>query len=180
MKWVFGRGVRLVATTLLLLSVVACADDANLSAVSNATVHSIEAITLDVYKSQSCRCCNKWIKHIEGVGLQATAHHPTNLNAIKATHQIAPRYQSCHTAVSKEGYVFEGHIPGPIIQRFLANPPPKAIGLAVPGMPLGSPGMEMGNRKDDYDVLLLTKDGNAEVYDHISAMRSVDSKAIGG
>ena len=180
MNWIFRRGVRLAPITLLLLSVVAYTDDANLATVSNSAVHSIEAATLDVYKSQSCGCCNKWIKHIEGVGLQATTHHPTNLNAIKATHHIAPRYQSCHTAVSKEGYVFEGHIPGPIIQRFLAKPPPNAIGLAVPGMPLGSPGMEMGNREDDYDVLLLTKDGNAEVYEHISALRSADSKAIGG
>ena len=180
MKWVFGRGVRLAPTTLLLLSVVACADDANLDAVSNSTVHSAETVTLDVYKSQSCGCCNKWIKHIEGVGLEATAHHPANLNAIKANHHIAPRYRSCHTAVSKEGYVFEGHIPGLIVQRFLAKPPPNSIGLAVPGMPLGSPGMEMGDRKDDYDVLSLTKDGNAAVYEHISAMRAVDGKAIGG
>ena len=90
-----------------------------------------------------------------------------NLNKLKSDKGISPRYQSCHTAVSKDGYVFEGHIPADIIQRFLANPPPNAIGLAVPGMPAGSPGMEMGSRHDEYDVFLLSKDGGDVVYEHI-------------
>ena len=98
-------------------------------------------------------------------------HHPADLNKIKADKGIAPRYQSCHTAVSSDGYVFEGHIPGHIIQQFLADPPKDVIGLAVPGMPAGSPGMEVGDRRDEYDVLLLSKDGSHTVYEHVNGKR---------
>lgn len=123
------------------------------------------AITLDVYKSETCSCCEKWISHLESEGFHATAHHPDDLTAEKAKRGIAPRYHSCHTAVSAEGYVFEGHIPALVIQRFLTEKPKGAIGLAVPGMPMGSPGM--GNHLDPYDVLLLKADGSSSVYTKI-------------
>ena len=87
-----------------------------------------------------------------------------NLQEIKEQHSIKPKYQSCHTAVSEEGYVFEGHIPSKFIKQFLSNPEADAIGLAVPGMPLGSPGMEVQGRFMPYDVLVLFKDGSSEVY----------------
>jgi len=83
--------------------------------------------------------------------------------------RFAPRYQSCHTAVSSHGYVFEGHVPARHIKAFLANPPADAIGLAVPGMPLGSPGMEVGSRFDPYEVLLLKKDGSSEVFARVDS-----------
>ena len=165
MKWVV-RSIRWFATTtLLLVSVVACSDNENLTTASNSITSEI--VSLDVYKSRTCGCCKKWISHIEDFGFESEVHHPANLNKIKADKGIEPRYQSCHTAVSSDGYVFEGHIPADIIQRFLANPPPNAIGLAVPGMPAGSPGMEMGSRHDEYDVFLLSKDGGDVVYEHI-------------
>lgn len=125
------------------------------------------AIHLDVYKSETCMCCEKWITHLESRGFHTVAHHPADLNQEKAKRGIAPRYHSCHTAVSTDGYVFEGHIPASIIQRFLTEKPKGAIGLAVPGMPMGSPGMEIGNRFDPYDVLLLKADGSSSVYAHI-------------
>ncbi len=109
---------------------------------------------------------------MQASGFDAEAHHPADLNKVKSANGIAPRYQSCHTAISADGYVFEGHIPAPTIERFLAEKPQDVIGLAVPGMPVGSPGMEMGNRHDDYDVLLLKKDGSVEIYEHISAKHS--------
>ncbi|WP_374972436.1 DUF411 domain-containing protein [Spongiibacter marinus] len=111
------------------------------------------------------------MSHIEEFGFESEVNHPANLNKIKSDKGIAPPYQSCHTAVTNDGYVFEGHVPGPVIQRFLAAPPKDAIGLAVPGMPEGSPGMEVGNRFDPYDVLLLKKNGSYEVYQHIAAQR---------
>ncbi|BFM18869.1 DUF411 domain-containing protein (plasmid) [Maricurvus nonylphenolicus] len=166
MKWVVRSVGWIAATTLLLSSVVACSDKASLTTASSSV--SGEAISLDVYKSRTCGCCKKWVSHIEEFGFESEVHHPTNLNKIKSDKGIAPRYQSCHTAVTNDGYVFEGHIPGPVIQRFLAAPPEDAIGLAVPGMPVGSPGMEVGDRFDPYDVLLLKKDGSSEVYQHIS------------
>jgi len=87
-----------------------------------------------------------------------------NLQKVKEQHSIKPKYQSCHTAVSQDGYVFEGHIPSKFIKQFLANPEADAIGLAVPGMPLGSPGMEVEGRFMPYDVLVLYKDGSSKVY----------------
>ena len=119
---------------------------------------------LVVYKSPTCGCCEEWIHHLESSGFSAEIKHPADLNQVKSEYRISPAYQSCHTAISEEGYVFEGHIPAKHIRQFLGNPPTNAIGLAVPGMPPGSPGMEMGDRFSPYQVLLLKKDGSHEVY----------------
>ena len=127
-------------------------------------------VQLEVYKSPACGCCEEWISHLQSHGLKSTIHHPDDLNAIKNRYRISPQYQSCHTAVSPDGYVFEGHIPAPVITRFLAEKPEGAIGLAVPGMPVGSPGMEMGERFTPYDVLLLKSDGSSEVYIRITSL----------
>ncbi len=123
---------------------------------------------LKVYKSPDCGCCVKWIEHMEQQGVLAQALHPVNMAAVKQHYGIKPAYRSCHTAVSEQGYVFEGHVPARLVQQFLAAPPAGAIGLTVPGMPVGSPGMEMGTRFDPYQVLLLKQDGSAEVYATIS------------
>ncbi|WP_339674261.1 DUF411 domain-containing protein [Dasania marina] len=154
-----------------LLGLVACVDTEK----DNKSPPLVETTAIQVFKSPSCRCCSKWVKHIENTGFSAAISNTRNLNAIKLKHGIAPRYQSCHTAVA-EGYVFEGHIPAHVMQRFLAEKPENAIGLSVPGMPIGSPGMEMKDRHDDYEVLLLTKDGEAEVYEYIISVESHNGK----
>ena len=119
---------------------------------------------LTVYKSPTCGCCEKWVTHMEEAGFSAVSRHPDNLNALKQQLGIKPGMHSCHTAVSTDGYVFEGHIPARYVQAFLANPPVDAIGLSVPAMPVGSPGMEVGDRFMPYQVLLLKQDGGTEVY----------------
>ena len=86
---------------------------------------------------------NYGIEHAEGYGFDSEIFHPRNLNGIKDEYGIPPRYRSCHTAVSPDGYVFEGHIPAKIVREFLESPPEDAIGLTVPAMPVGSPGMEV-------------------------------------
>ncbi|MAC33758.1 DUF411 domain-containing protein [Parahaliea mediterranea] len=129
---------------------------------SGSDSYGVEKFT--VYKQPTCDCCKKWMSRLEKAGFDTTARHPSDLNAIKEGYQIEPRHQSCHTAVSSQGYVFEGHVPARYIREFLANPPHNAIGLAVPGMPLGSPGMEVGDRFTPYQVLLLKKDGSSEVF----------------
>jgi hypothetical protein len=126
------------------------------------------AAQMDVFKSASCGCCKKWIEHIEKSGFEVNARNRVNMNTIKREFDIAPQNQSCHTAIY-EGYVFEGHVPAEVILRFIEEPPDDAIGLAVPGMPAGSPGMEMGERFDEYDVLVLKSDGSSEIYAHIEA-----------
>jgi len=122
---------------------------------------------LTVYKSPTCGCCEDWIIHMEGEGFEAAIEHPSRMATVKAQLGIAPEYASCHTGVSKEGYIFEGHVPAKLVRQFLNSPPENALGLAVPRMPVGSPGMEMGERFDPYDVLLLKTDGSSEIYARI-------------
>jgi len=152
---------------MFIVGLTACSDDTNAEPKKVAAVESTKLVQLDVFKSPSCSCCGRWVNHIESNGFDTATHHPSDLNNMKVKLGIAPQYQSCHTGVSKEGYVFEGHIPADVMQRFLAEKPSNALGLAVPGMPVGSPGMEMGNKRDDYDVLLLKKDGGSSVYERI-------------
>ena len=120
--------------------------------------------SLLVHKTPTCGCCKKWVKHLEANNFSTMIKDHQNLQKVKEQHSIKPKYQSCHTAVSQDGYVFEGHIPSKFIKQFLANPEADAIGLTVPGMPLGSPGMEVEGRFMPYDVLVLYKDGSSKVY----------------
>jgi len=122
----------------------------------------------DVYKSETCGCCNNWIEHMNAHGFESKIHHPTDLDGVKAELGVLPQWQSCHTAVSAQGYLFEGHVPARYIEQFLAAPPEGALGLAVPGMPMGSPGMEMGGRFTPYDVLQMNKDGTSKIYASIA------------
>ena len=120
--------------------------------------------SLLVHKTPTCGCCKKWINHLKANSFSTMIKDHQNLQKVKEHHLIKPKYQSCHTAVSQDGYVFEGHIPSKFIKQFLANPEADAIGLTVPGMPLGSPGMEVQGRFMPYDVLVLYKDGSSKVY----------------
>ena len=162
---------KLLVTGYLILLLSGTANAADNAATTEASVNSDAAPLLDVYKSPSCGCCQKWIDHAEHAGFEITAHNTNSLSQMKTKSGILPQYQSCHTGISKDGFVFEGHIPAGIVQRFLANPPEGTIGLAAPGMPMGSPGMEMGNRRDDYDVLLLNSDGSSTIYAQIIAAK---------
>ena len=120
--------------------------------------------SLLVHKTPTCGCCKKWVKHLEANSFSTMIKDHQNLQKVKEQYSIQPKYQSCHTAVSQDGYIFEGHIPSKFIKQFLANPQADAIGLSVPGMPLGSPGMEVEGRFMPYDVLVLYKDGSSKVY----------------
>lgn len=117
-----------------------------------------------VYKSPTCQCCSKWIAHMQanGYALEPKDMAQRDLTRLKASLGLKPEQASCHTATI-EGYVIEGHVPAEDVNRLLAEKP-DAIGLSVPGMPIGSPGMEMGDRKDPYEVLLIKRDGSTEVY----------------
>ena len=122
------------------------------------------AVTMDIFKSPTCGCCNDWIDHLESAEYSVNVHNMDDLRELKAEQGILPKYTSCHTALTAEGYVFEGHVPVKYIEQFLAEKPADAIGLSVPGMPVGSPGMEMDNRFQPYQVLLLKADGSHQVY----------------
>ena len=124
----------------------------------------VKRVPLTVYKTPTCGCCRLWVTHARSVlrGYEITTHDLGDLGEVKARLGVPASLQSCHTAISGP-YVFEGHVPADLIERFMAERP-KAYGLAVPGMPIGSPGMEMGPRKEPYDVLLFDKAGKTRVY----------------
>ena len=119
---------------------------------------------IEVWKSPTCGCCKDWIAHIEANGFRTRTHDNGNTDA-RARLGVDIRYGSCHTALV-DGYVIEGHVPAREIRRLLSERP-RALGLAVPAMPVGSPGMDgpaYGGRKDPYDVLLVARDGTASIY----------------
>jgi len=119
---------------------------------------------LIVHKTPTCGCCKMWVNHMEKNGFAINTQDHQSLLKIKDNLKIEPQFRSCHTAVSSEGYFFEGHIPGKYVSKFLKESNPKAIGLSVPGMPLGSPGMEVEGRFTPYDVLIHFRDGTTKVY----------------
>ncbi len=160
-----------VAGIMLLLILSACSNN-NEPDVSAVAANS--ATKLEVYKSPTCGCCKDWVDHMEDDGFQTLVHHPADLSGVKQQYGISSEHQSCHTAISEEGYVFEGHVPSELVKRFLENPPKGAAGLAVPGMPIGSPGMEMGDRVDQYSVFILYKDGRSEHFAEVKGVEVLD------
>ena len=119
---------------------------------------------MQVYKSPTCGCCAKWVEHATAAGfdVRVVDLDDAKLDAQKAKLGVTQRLQSCHTA-TVNGYVVEGHVPAADIWKMLKDKPAIA-GLAAPGMPRGSPGMEMGSTKDRYDVLSFDKSGASKVY----------------
>ncbi|WP_162063304.1 DUF411 domain-containing protein [Vibrio taketomensis] len=115
------------------------------------------------HKSPYCGCCTEWTKHMQDAGFTVKEKLHDDMNAVKQKLGVAPKLASCHTA-EIDGYVFEGHIPADDIKAFLANPPKNAKGLAVPGMPMGSPGMEYGDEKDSYAVYAYNERGQVFEY----------------
>lgn len=120
-----------------------------------------QAAEFTVHKSPWCGCCGNWIKHLEANGHSVVTKDTEDLDALKKLAGVPEPLQSCHTAMV-EGYVIEGHVPAKDIERLLAERP-KATGLAAPGMPSGSPGME-GGTPEKYDVLLFQSDGSTSIY----------------
>ncbi len=121
-----------------------------------------------VHKNASCGCCKIWVDRLREAGFQVEANDVDNLNSVKQRVGLPYGMGSCHTA-EVDGYFVEGHVPVEDIKRLLRERP-KAKGLAVPGMPAGSPGMEVASGKvDPYDVMLIAPDGSASVYAHHGA-----------
>lgn len=117
--------------------------------------------TVTVYKSATCGCCAKWVDHLKAAGFPVEVHDVADVNEYAGDAGVPVALRSCHTAIVK-GYAIEGHVPAELIKKLLVDQP-KVVGLAVPGMVMGSPGME-GNRQDPYDVVAWSKDGKTSVY----------------
>lgn len=119
-------------------------------------------VEVKVYKSPTCGCCGKWVTHLRDHGFTVEVEDVADIAAIKARHGVPGSLSSCHTALV-EGYVVEGHVPAGDIRRLLEERP-EALGIAAPGMPVGSPGMEVGDRKDPYDVVAFDRAGKSWIF----------------
>ena len=120
--------------------------------------------SIEVWKDPNCGCCNDWVRHLQNNGFAVKVNESGN-TAARNRLGVDPKFGSCHTGLVS-GYAIEGHVPAQDIKRLLKEKP-TAIGLAVPGMPVGSPGMDgpaYDDRKDPFDVLLLTQDGGSKVF----------------
>ena len=118
-------------------------------------------IAITVYKSRSCGCCTNWVRHMTAAGFDVKAIDTEDVAAVKTQMGVREQYQSCHTGLVGR-YVIEGHVPADLVKKLLKEQP-IALGLAVPGMPVGSPGMEQGP-PEHFEVMLLARDGSAKVY----------------
>lgn len=117
---------------------------------------------VDVYKNPDCGCCAAWVDHLKAAGFPVKLHNTTDTITVRKRYGIPEAFGSCHTGVVA-GFALEGHVPAADVKRLLAQKP-LAAGLSVPDMPLGSPGMEMGSRKDPFQVLLIDKAGRPSVF----------------
>lgn len=146
---------RPVSITLLLLAVAA----ATAGFVVTRSPEAAGDPRITVHKTPWCGCCNDWVDHLRADGFSVTVHEHEDLSPIRSRLDVPLALGSCHTA-EVDGYAIEGHVPAADIRRLLAERPESVRGLAVPGMPVGSPGMEMGDRKDPYDVVAFGDRGH--------------------
>ena len=149
---------RTMLASLMKASAVGCAIVAALPTVARA-----DAASLTVYKDPSCGCCTKWVEHLRAAGLEPAVHDRSDMDALKDGLGVPVALRSCHTAVAGK-YVVEGHVPAADITRLLAAKPKGVVGIAVPGMPVGSPGMETSGRRDAYDVVAFSANGTTSVF----------------
>ena len=182
--------LRIATPVLLLLLVAACAADEDRTSDAEHTDHALAMSTSAepassataavahpdagalptalVYKTPTCGCCNLWVDHLREAGFQVDARNVDDIIPVKIDAGVPPRMSSCHTALI-DGYVVEGHIPAEHVKRLLAERP-DIIGIVVPGMPTGSPGMEgLGARP--YQVLSWDDKGDVEVYAEVDPRR---------
>ncbi len=144
--------------TIGLVAVGVAGSQALLHAVSDAAEP-----TITIYKSKTCGCCGKWVDHLKANGFKTIVHDREEMDEVKDWLGVPKDLRSCHTG-QVGAYLVEGHVPAADIKALLAKKP-KVAGLAVPGMPMGSPGMEMPGRKADaYEVLSFTAKGKTAVF----------------
>ena len=132
----------------------------------NLNIHAetTKPLEIEVYRSPSCGCCSKWITHLKDNQFTVKDHLSDDMSLIKAQQNVPNAMASCHTALIN-GYVIEGHVPATDIKKLL-NIKPNVIGISVPQMPMGTPGMEMGDKKDAYNVVSFDKKQQFKVFNH--------------
>ena len=163
MRRLILAGLTLTTFSLTACEVINSSEDVPINTSSQAETIKASPRMANVFRTPTCGCCGIWIEHAEKNSFVVSDHQQEDLTSVKEKYGITPELSSCHTTIS-QGYVFEGHIPAIEITAFLENPTKDVIGLSVPGMPIGSPEMEMGNRSQPYKVLALHSDGSTSVF----------------
>lgn len=155
--------LRHIGLALLSLLLIACNDQAATAKEQTAASDMPAKPHITVYKSPTCGCCGKWVEHLEQEGFSVTSIDKPQMSPVKQELGIPGQLHSCHSA-TVAGYTLEGHVPAASVKRLLAERP-AISGLAVPGMPLGSPGMEHPE-PEAYAVIAYTSDGKTVEFDH--------------
>ena len=185
-----NQGAALALAGILTIGLAACggSDDAEMSAdtespkpvaeaayaeEANNEVHASEAMQMDassetlvVYKTESCGCCEKWVDHMKQAGFETEVHNVSQeeMSAMKTANGIGRDLASCHTA-QIAGYLVEGHVPAEDLQRLLKEKPADVKGIAVPGMPIGSPGMEVpSGEAEPFETIVFDRSGKTKVF----------------
>jgi hypothetical protein len=127
------------------------------------TARAEAAPAITVYKDPSCGCCTKWVDHLRAAGLKPAVRDRSDMDALKDSLGVPVSLRSCHTAVVGK-FVIEGHVPADDLKRLVARAPKGVLGIAVPDMPAGAPGMEMPGRRDRYDVIAFSANGTTSVF----------------
>lgn len=159
------KSIKLVVVCVLLILSFAVKAEDQVKAVEQ--LKTIEPIVIEVYRSPSCGCCSKWLAHLKENQFDVVDHVTNDVQAIKDKYGVPENMASCHTALVN-GYVVEGHVPAADIKKLLKLKP-AVIGISVPGMPVGTPGMEMGGRKDPYKVISFDKEKKYQVFSSYEA-----------
>ena len=154
---------RQVAGLTLAALLLSLASAGNGTAANTRLASTAKPIAIKVYKTPTCGCCKAWVQHLRDNGFKVETVDMPDLSLVKQKYGVKPALQACHTAVVN-GYVVEGHVPADLIMK-LVKERPAVAGLAVPGMPAGSPGME-GASRAAYDVLTFDRAGRTRVYAH--------------
>ncbi|MBE9100507.1 DUF411 domain-containing protein [Vacuolonema iberomarrocanum] len=162
-RWLISRliPVGLIATTVALTGCTTTQHSR-----SQTTTDAADDVAMNqeltVFRSPSCTCCSQWVAYMEAAGFQVRDNVTEDITAIKDQYGVPANLASCHTTVVN-GYVVEGHVPAEDVQRLLVEEP-VIVGIAVPGMPIGSPGMESGNYVEPYTVFSFTNSGEVTVF----------------
>ena len=142
---------------ILTIGVIACTMAARAEG-----IETNKPIDIVVYRSPSCECCGKWLEHLKNNNFNVKDILTEDVQAVKQKYGISAAMSSCHTSIV-DGYIVEGHVPANDIINLLKTKP-KIVGISVPGMPMGTPGMEMGGKKDAYKVMSFDKENDYKVF----------------
>lgn len=159
---------RLTLCCVVALTLAGCNREATEMSGNASADSGAASFNMTVYKTPQCGCCGDWVEHMKKHGFNVEVVDKQDLSAVKDRLGVPQELRSCHTATVGD-HVFEGHVPAPVVRRFLEGDNEHILGLAVPGMPVGSPGMEMGDRFQSYTVVGFNESSATHIHERIES-----------